>query len=114
MLERYFRTKLTEEFKFIRIGGYWDKKGETEIALIVVNELEKYDHLIICIPLPIRPDIRINTGTPGGKSYLLMNLPYFPGTKYRNTSAGEFISKNSINTPYFITSSYKFNPDIVT
>jgi hypothetical protein len=41
MLERYFRTKLTEENRFTRIGGYWDRKGETEIDLIAVNELEK-------------------------------------------------------------------------
>ena len=24
-----------------KIGGYWDRKGESEIDLIVVNELEK-------------------------------------------------------------------------
>jgi uncharacterized protein len=41
ILERYFRTKLTEEKRFTRIGGYWDRKGETEIDLIAVNELEK-------------------------------------------------------------------------
>jgi len=41
MLERYFRTKLTEENRFTRIGGYWDRKGETEIDLIAVNEFEK-------------------------------------------------------------------------
>jgi len=46
MLERYFRTKLTEESRFTRIGGYWDKKGETEIDLIAVNELEKYAEFI--------------------------------------------------------------------
>jgi len=46
MLERFFRTKLTEESRFTRIGGYWDKKGETEIDLIAVNELEKYAEFI--------------------------------------------------------------------
>lgn len=46
ILERYFRTKLTEENRFTRIGGYWDKKGETEIDLIAVNELEKYAEFV--------------------------------------------------------------------
>jgi uncharacterized protein len=46
ILERYFRTKLSEENRFTRIGGYWDKKGETEIDLIAVNELEKYAEFI--------------------------------------------------------------------
>jgi uncharacterized protein len=46
ILERYFRTKLTEEKRFTRIGGYWDRKGETEIDLIAVNELETYAEFI--------------------------------------------------------------------
>jgi uncharacterized protein len=46
ILERYFRTKLTEEKRFTRIGGYWDRKGETEIDLIAVNELENYAEFI--------------------------------------------------------------------
>lgn len=46
ILERYFRTKLMEEKRFTHIGGYWDRKGETEIDLIAVNELEKYAEFI--------------------------------------------------------------------
>jgi len=46
ILERYFFTQLTEEKRFTRIGGYWDRKGETEIDLIAVNELEKYAEFI--------------------------------------------------------------------
>jgi uncharacterized protein len=41
ILERYFRTKLIEEKGITLIGSYWDRKGETEIDLISVNELEK-------------------------------------------------------------------------
>jgi uncharacterized protein len=41
ILERYFRTKLIEEKGITRIGSYWDRKGETEIDLISVNELDK-------------------------------------------------------------------------
>jgi len=46
ILERYFRTKLTEEKRFTRIGSYWDRKGVTEIDLIAVNELENYAEFI--------------------------------------------------------------------
>lgn len=41
ILERYFRTKLIEEKGITLIGSYWDRKGETEIDLISVNELDK-------------------------------------------------------------------------
>ncbi len=41
ILERYFRTKLIEENGITLIGSYWDRKGETEIDLISVNELDK-------------------------------------------------------------------------
>ena len=46
MLERYFYKKLMEEKRFTRIGSYWDRKGETEIDLIAVNEREKYAEII--------------------------------------------------------------------
>lgn len=41
MLERYFERKLRETGRYTRIGGYWDRKGENEIDLIAVNEIEK-------------------------------------------------------------------------
>ncbi len=37
---------LMEEKKFTRIGSYWDRKGETEIDLIAVNERGKYAEII--------------------------------------------------------------------
>lgn len=46
ILERYFRTKFIEEQNITMIGGYWDRKGETEIDLISVNELEKRAEII--------------------------------------------------------------------
>jgi len=39
MLERYFRTKYVEHKKFTRIGGYWNRKGENEMDLIAIDEL---------------------------------------------------------------------------
>ena len=39
-LERYFETKLRESGQYTRIGKYWDRKGENEIDLIAVNEID--------------------------------------------------------------------------
>jgi len=41
MLEKYFRTKIVQTQDITNIGGFWDRKGENEIDLIVVNELDK-------------------------------------------------------------------------
>jgi len=41
ILERYFRQKLIEAKQFSDIGNYWDRKGENEIDIIAVNEMEK-------------------------------------------------------------------------
>lgn len=46
MLERYFRTKFVEQKSFTRIGGYWDRRGENEIDLVLVNELDKTAEII--------------------------------------------------------------------
>jgi len=40
-LEQYFRQKLIEEELFTSIGSYWDRKGENEIDLIALNDIEK-------------------------------------------------------------------------
>ena len=41
MLERYFRQRAKEEGKYTTIGNFWDKKGEHEIDIILVNEPDK-------------------------------------------------------------------------
>ena len=41
MLEKFFREKFIEQGGITNIGGYWDKSGENEIDLIVVNDIEK-------------------------------------------------------------------------
>lgn len=40
-LEKYFAARFTEEQRSTRIGGFWDRKGENEIDLITLNELDK-------------------------------------------------------------------------
>lgn len=46
MLERYFRAKFVEQKSFTRIGGYWDRRGECEIDLVLVNELDKTAEIV--------------------------------------------------------------------
>lgn len=41
MLERYFKKRKIEEGGHTRVGSYWDRKGEVEIALIALNEISK-------------------------------------------------------------------------
>lgn len=41
ILERYFREKISESERVTEIGSYWDNKGENEIDLIALNDLDK-------------------------------------------------------------------------
>ena len=41
MLERYFRQRAKEEGKYTLIGNFWDRKGEHEIDIILVNDQDK-------------------------------------------------------------------------
>jgi AAA+ ATPase superfamily predicted ATPase len=41
ILEKYFRTKIIQTQDITNISSYWDRKGENEIDLIVVNELNR-------------------------------------------------------------------------
>lgn len=40
-LEEYFRCKFRESGEFTALGGYWNRKGEDEIDLIALDEVEK-------------------------------------------------------------------------
>jgi AAA+ ATPase superfamily predicted ATPase len=40
-LEEYFRDKLAENGRWTEIGAYWDRKGENEIDIVAVNDLDK-------------------------------------------------------------------------
>ena len=41
ILEKYFRAKIAEEKRITDIGSYWDNKGENEIDVIAINDLDK-------------------------------------------------------------------------
>lgn len=57
MLERYFRQRYVEEGQFTCIGGYWNRKGEDEIDLVAVNEMEKRIEFVDIKRSPDRIDI---------------------------------------------------------
>jgi AAA+ ATPase superfamily predicted ATPase len=41
MLERWFHRVAMEGGEFTRIGRWWDRKGENEIDMIALNDIEK-------------------------------------------------------------------------
>ena len=41
ILERWFKVKYIKSCSYTNIGGFWDRKGEHEIDLIAVNEIDK-------------------------------------------------------------------------
>jgi AAA+ ATPase superfamily predicted ATPase len=41
VLENYFREKVAEEDDFTDIGSYWDRKGQDEIDILLVNDKTK-------------------------------------------------------------------------
>jgi AAA+ ATPase superfamily predicted ATPase len=41
ILEKYFHSKLVDSKQFSTIGSYWDRKDESEIDIVAMNELEK-------------------------------------------------------------------------
>ena len=41
VLEKYFREKLMTQERFTEVGSYWDNKGENEIDLIALNDLDR-------------------------------------------------------------------------
>jgi AAA+ ATPase superfamily predicted ATPase len=46
VLEKYFREKRIEQGGMTKIGGFWDKRGENEIDLIVLNETSQTAQII--------------------------------------------------------------------
>lgn len=53
MLERYFRQKLRESGLYTRIGQFWDRKGENEIDIVALNEI---DNIIDVFEVKTDPD----------------------------------------------------------
>lgn len=41
ILEQYFRQKISEEERVTAVGHYWDRKGNNEIDVIAVNDIDR-------------------------------------------------------------------------
>jgi AAA+ ATPase superfamily predicted ATPase len=41
VLEKYFKEKIAEEERVTSMGSYWDRKGQNEIDIIALNDLDK-------------------------------------------------------------------------
>ena len=41
VLEQYFRQKWMEEERVTSVGNYWDRKGQSEIDMIALNDIDK-------------------------------------------------------------------------
>ena len=41
VLEQYFRQKWMEEERVTLVGNYWDRKGQNEIDMIALNDIDK-------------------------------------------------------------------------
>jgi len=46
MLEKYFKEKIAENERVTDIGSYWDRRGENEVDIITLNNLDKKATLI--------------------------------------------------------------------
>lgn len=81
-LESYFKEKLTEEKRYTRIGGWWDRHGENEIDLVCDDSLSgKLDFFEVK-----RDKSRINLGHLKGKAEAFLNKN--PKLKAREISFG--------------------------
>ncbi len=45
-LEDFFRRRISEEDTYTEIGGYWNRKGDVEIDIVVVDDIERKVRLI--------------------------------------------------------------------
>lgn len=41
ILEQYFRQKISEEERVTAVGHYWDRKGNNEIDIIAINDIDR-------------------------------------------------------------------------
>ncbi|MDR2699092.1 MAG: ATP-binding protein [Candidatus Methanoplasma sp.] len=46
VLEDYFRQRIVEEEEYTEVGSYWSRKGDVEIDIIVLNDLDKTADII--------------------------------------------------------------------
>ena len=59
VLEEYFRTKISEEDTYTEIGSYWNRKGDVEIDLIVLDDVRHKAKVIEVKRNPKRLDMKV-------------------------------------------------------
>lgn len=80
MLEKFFKARAIESGQYTQIGNFWDRKGETEIDFIAVNDLEK---TVDFAEIKCKKD-NINIEILKQKAYQLLQLhPQLTKYKYR-------------------------------
>ena len=57
VLEEYFRTKISEEDIYTEVGSYWNRKGDVEIDLVVLDDISHRARLIEVKRNPEKIDI---------------------------------------------------------
>ena len=45
-LEDFFRRRISEQDVYTSVGGYWNRKGDVEIDIVVVDDIDKRCRLI--------------------------------------------------------------------
>ncbi len=58
MLEKYFKEKLALSGEYTQIGSWWDRRGENEIDIVAVNQMEKKIDLFEVKLNPRKLDLR--------------------------------------------------------
>jgi AAA+ ATPase superfamily predicted ATPase len=46
VLEEYFTRRIREEDTYTRVGGFWNRKGDVEIDIVVVDDIERTARII--------------------------------------------------------------------
>ena len=41
VLERYLTQRIREEWEYTAVGGYWNRKGDVEIDIVVVDDIAR-------------------------------------------------------------------------
>lgn len=58
VLEEYLRTKVSEEWDYTRVGSYWNRRGDVEVDIVVLDSISKEAALIEVKRNPAKLDMK--------------------------------------------------------
>ncbi len=58
-LEDYFRRRISEQDAYTSLGGYWNRKGDMEIDIVVIDDIEKHCRMIEVKRNPAKLDMSL-------------------------------------------------------